>query len=115
MNTAVTSKEEILRVSRDFLQRQGWESINIRTIAKECKISVDSIYNYFQNKTDLITATVESVWHPLHCIAPTCVVTPVFPFNFAKICFFRTPMRLIKNSASAVSGPTAKSRLCSIT
>lgn len=67
MNTAVTSKEEILRVSRDFLQRQGWESINIRTIAKECKISVDSIYNYFQNKTDLITATVESVWHPLHC------------------------------------------------
>ena len=65
MNTAVTSKEEILRVSRDFIQRQGWESINIRTIAKECNISVGSIYNYFQNKTDLITATVESVWHDI--------------------------------------------------
>ncbi|MFR5556056.1 MAG: TetR/AcrR family transcriptional regulator [Coprococcus sp.] len=65
MNTAVTSKEEILRVSRDFIQRQGWESINIRTIAKECNISVGSIYNYFQNKTDLITATVKSVWHDI--------------------------------------------------
>ena len=50
MNTAVTSKEEILRVSRDFIQRQGWESINIRTIAKECNISVGSSIIIFKTK-----------------------------------------------------------------
>lgn len=62
MNTTVTSKEEILRISREFVQAEGWKSINIRAIAKACNISIGSIYNYFHNKSDLIAATVESVW-----------------------------------------------------
>lgn len=62
MNTSVTSKEEILRMSREIIQMQGWKSINMRTIAKECDISIGSIYNYFHNKSDLISATVESIW-----------------------------------------------------
>ena len=65
MNTIVTSKEEILCVSRDLIQKQGWNALNIRTVAKECNISVGSIYNYFRNKSDLITATVESVWRDI--------------------------------------------------
>lgn len=62
MNTAVTSKEAILRISRELIRTKGWESIHIRTVAKECNISVGSIYNYFHSKADLISATVESVW-----------------------------------------------------
>ncbi len=65
MNTIVTSKEEILCVSRELIRKQGWNALNIRTVAKECNISVGSIYNYFRNKSDLITATVESVWHDI--------------------------------------------------
>lgn len=65
MNTIVTSKEYILRASKELIQKQGWNAINIRTIAKECHISVGSIYNYFENKSDLIAATVESVWHDI--------------------------------------------------
>ena len=65
MNTIVTSKEEILRISTSLIQKQGWKAINIRTVAKECNISVGSIYNYFHNKSDLIAATVERVWHDI--------------------------------------------------
>lgn len=65
MNTVVTSKEEILCISIKLIQKQGWQALNIRTLAKECHISVGSIYNYFHNKSDLIAATVERVWHDI--------------------------------------------------
>ena len=65
LNTIVTSKEEILCVSRALIQNQGWKAVNIRTVAKECNISIGSVYNYFENKADLIAATVESVWHDI--------------------------------------------------
>ena len=62
MNTAVTSKEEILKTSRELIRRQGWAAVSIRSVAAGCGVSVGSIYNYFDSKTDLIGATVESVW-----------------------------------------------------
>ena len=62
MNTAVTSKEEILKTSRELIRRQGWAAVSIRSVAASCGVSVGSIYNYFDSKTDLIGATVESVW-----------------------------------------------------
>ena len=62
MNTAVTSKEEILKTSRELIRRQGWSAVSIRSVAASCGVSVGSIYNYFDSKTDLIGATVESVW-----------------------------------------------------
>lgn len=65
LNKIVTSKEEILHASRALIQKQGWKAINIRTVAKECNISIGSVYNYFENKADLITATVESVWYDI--------------------------------------------------
>lgn len=65
MNTIVTSKEAILEASRELIRTEGWNSINIRSVAKACNISVGTIYNYFQNKTDLITATIESIWQDI--------------------------------------------------
>lgn len=62
MNTVVTSRETILETSRELIRTQGWEAVNIRNVAKACNISVGSIYNYFQNKSSLVAATVESVW-----------------------------------------------------
>lgn len=62
MNPIVTSKEEILKASRELLQRQGWSAINIRSVAAACGVSVGSIYNYFDSKTALVSAVVESVW-----------------------------------------------------
>lgn len=48
MNTAITSKEKILQVSRALIQAQGWSAINIRSVARACGVSVGSIYNYFE-------------------------------------------------------------------
>lgn len=62
MNTVVTSKEDILETSRKLIQQQGWSAINIRSVAAACGVSVGSIYNYFDSKTTLVCATVESVW-----------------------------------------------------
>ena len=65
MNRVVTSKEEILQASRELLKEQGWTAINIRAVAAACHVSVGSIYNYFGSKADLVSNTVESVWHEI--------------------------------------------------
>ena len=62
MNTVVTSKEEILKISRKLIQQQGWSAINIRSVAGTCGISVGAIYNYFDSKAALVGAVVESIW-----------------------------------------------------
>ena len=62
MNTVVTSKEEILKTSRELIRREGWSAVNIRSVAAACGVSVGSIYNYFDSKAALVSATVESVW-----------------------------------------------------
>lgn len=65
MNTVVTSKEDILKTSRELIQRQGWSAVNIRSVAAACGVSVGSIYNYFESKAALASAAVESVWREI--------------------------------------------------
>ena len=62
MKPAATSKEEILKASRELIQQKGWSAVNIRSVAAACGVSVGSIYNYYDSKAALIGATVESVW-----------------------------------------------------
>ena len=62
MNTIVTSKEEILKTSRELIQQQGWSAVNIRSVAGACGVSVGSIYNYFDSKAALVSAAAESIW-----------------------------------------------------
>ncbi len=65
MNTVVTSREDILKTSRELIQQQGWSAINIRSVAGACGVSVGSIYNYFDSKAALVCATVESIWREI--------------------------------------------------
>lgn len=62
MNTIVTSKEDILKNSRELIREKGWAAVSIRSVASACGVSVGSIYNYYDSKAELISATVESVW-----------------------------------------------------
>lgn len=62
MNTVVTSREAILEAGRTLLREKGWSAVNIRSVAAQCGVSVGSIYNYFSSKTELVSATVESIW-----------------------------------------------------
>ena len=67
MNKVVTSREEILRVSRKLLKEQNGAALNIRTVASACGVSVGSIYNYFHSKSELTAAAVESIWNDIFC------------------------------------------------
>ena len=42
MNTIITSKEDILKTSRELIREQGWSAVNIRSVAA-CGVSVGSI------------------------------------------------------------------------
>lgn len=65
MNTVVTSKEAILNVSSELVREQGWAAVNIRAVASACGVSVGSIYNYFESKSALTAAVVESIWYDI--------------------------------------------------
>lgn len=65
MNHTVTSRQEILRVSRELIRQRGFPAVNIRSVAGACGVSVGSIYNYFTSKEDLLGAAVESVWQDI--------------------------------------------------
>ena len=65
MNPMATSKENILQISRKLIQQNGWAGVNIRSVAAACGVSVGCISNYFESKTDLLSATVESIWNDI--------------------------------------------------
>lgn len=62
MNINATSKEEILKASKQLVRTKGWDGVNIRAVAFSCNVAVGSIYNYFDSKSSLVVATVESIW-----------------------------------------------------
>lgn len=62
MNTVVTSREEILKEARNLVRKKGTGSVNIRTLASRCSVSVGTVYNYFSSKSELTLAVVESIW-----------------------------------------------------
>ena len=62
MNPMATSREEILKVIRELIRRQGWEAVNVRAVASACGVAVGTLYNYVPSRDALVAASVESVW-----------------------------------------------------
>ena len=62
MNTIVTSKEEILKTSRELIQREGWSAVNIRSVAAACGVSVGSI----RSEERRVGKECRSRWSPYH-------------------------------------------------
>lgn len=73
MNHSVTSKEAILRNCRQLVSEQGLSSLNMRLVAKSCKVALGSLYYYFPSKNDLLIATIESVWEDIFYLKDTSV------------------------------------------
>lgn len=65
MNTVITSKEAILSTCRNLVSEKGLNFLNMRTVAKNCDISLGLLYYYFPSKNDLLIATIESVWEDI--------------------------------------------------
>ena len=67
MQPKATSRPAILASARDLVRRQGWDTLNIRSLAAACGVSVGTLYHYFDSKAELMAATVESVWQEIFC------------------------------------------------
>lgn len=62
MNKQVISKEKIIDISKEMIAQDGFNSISIRSIAKKGNVSIGVIYNYFQNKDEILMATIEAIF-----------------------------------------------------
>ena len=78
MNNIITSKEDILKASRELIKENGLNAINIRSVAKASNIAVGSIYNYFKSKEELTIAVVGSVWFDIFHPANVCLESDSF-------------------------------------
>lgn len=56
------AKEKILIYTKKQLFEQGYASISLREIAKNCHMAVGTIYNYFPNKDTLIASVLLEDW-----------------------------------------------------
>lgn len=55
-------RELILNEAKKLLYDEGFNSISIRRVAKECNIAVGTIYNYFPTKKELIVEMMINFW-----------------------------------------------------
>ena len=58
MNITQEKREKILSVAVSEFAHNGFDNANINTIAKKAGVSVVSLYNYFDTKTDLFLTSV---------------------------------------------------------
>lgn len=62
MNLGMISREKIIEESRKVIIESGVKAISIRKVAAVCNVSIGTIYNYFESKSELLTAVIESTW-----------------------------------------------------
>lgn len=62
MNTIITSRGDIMHAGMLIATEKGLGAINIRAVARVAGISVGAVYNYFPNKSVLLSATVRKIW-----------------------------------------------------
>ena len=65
MNTAVTSRESILKTCRELVSEKGLSALHMRVVAKGCGVALGALYYYFPSKNDLLMAAIESVWEDI--------------------------------------------------
>ena len=61
--TNKVSKEEILAIAKRMLLDKDGEAFSMRNIAKECSISVGTIYNYYPDKDTLMEEIMIQDWN----------------------------------------------------
>lgn len=59
MNNALSTKEKIVELARDYIQKIGYHSFNYKQIATYLDIKNAAIHHYFPSKDDLGVAVIE--------------------------------------------------------
>lgn len=55
-------KNKLLDAAEKILKTEGYEALSMRKIAKECSIAVGTVYNYVQNKEELVALVMMEDW-----------------------------------------------------
>jgi len=55
-------EETIIQKAREILFKEGYNSLSMRRMANECNIAVGTIYNYVNDKSELIAKVALSDW-----------------------------------------------------
>ena len=59
------SRDTMLAIARKQFLTDGYEGFTIRDVAKECGVSVGTIYSYFSSKEALLTQAMVEEWRGL--------------------------------------------------
>lgn len=79
LNTGITSKEAILQSCRESVASKGLGAVNMRSVADRSQIALGTLYNYFDNKDELLLATVEEIWKDIFHMDHRCPTERSFP------------------------------------
>lgn len=58
-------KEELMIKGKEILVNKGYNSLNIRDLAKSCNIGIGTFYNYYQNKDEIVKAIIKTDWEKI--------------------------------------------------
>jgi len=56
-------RNDILSAAKEIAYEKGISNVNIRLVAQKSNVSIGTIYNYYETKSDLIIAIVEDFWN----------------------------------------------------
>lgn len=85
INPEITSKEAIMLVCREIAAHQGFQALNMRTVAKECGIALGTLYNYYSDKDELLIAVISSIWQDIFHLPQDSAEPPTFPEYVARL------------------------------
>lgn len=60
--TSVTTRTKIVDEAYRHAQESGLGALSVRSVARDCGVSVGTLYNYFPDKAALTAAVIERFW-----------------------------------------------------
>lgn len=55
-------KNKLFQCAKKILETEGYAALSMRKVAKECSIAVGTVYNYVQNKDELVAQVIMEDW-----------------------------------------------------
>lgn len=55
-------KSKLFHTAKHILKTEGYAALSMRKVAKECSIAVGTVYNYVQNKEELVALVIMEDW-----------------------------------------------------
>lgn len=67
---------------RDIVASNGLAAVSMRSVADQCQIALGTLYNYYDNKDELLLETVEDIWKDIFHMDSGCSAEQDKPFRF---------------------------------